>query len=121
MSNFIMPLLFLVSGAAVYYALRSRKAGQFVQERLLRLLIPLIFGMLIIVVPQAYFGAVSDGELTGGYNFLQIYWLYLQTLPELNWFHLWYLAYLLVFSLVALPVFVNWKRRKSVYSGWPRL
>jgi len=116
MSNFIMPLFFLVSGAAVYYALRSRKAGQFVQERSLRLLIPLIFGMLIIVAPQAYFGAVSHGEMTGGYNFLQIYWLYLQTLPDLNWFHLWYLAYLLVFSLVALPVFVNWKGGKSVIS-----
>jgi len=71
--------------------------------------------MFIIVVPQAYFEAVSHGEQLGGYNFFQIYGLYLQTLPELNWFHLWFLVYLFVFSLIALPVFLPFgKAAKSV-------
>jgi len=105
MDQWIMPLFFLLAGASVYYALKSRRIGQFIQERTLRLLIPLIFGMFIIVVPQAYFEAVSHGEQLGGISFFQIYGLYLQTLPELNWFHLWFLVYLFIFSIITLPVF----------------
>jgi glucans biosynthesis protein C len=117
MSQWIMPLFFLIAGAGVYYALKSRRPGQFVQERCLRLLIPLVFGMLVIVVPQSYFQAVSHGEQLGAYNLFQIYWLYLQTLPDLNWFHLWFLVDLFIFSLIALPLFF-WKGSplKSVIS-----
>ena len=81
MGQWIMPLFFLIAGAGTYYSLKSRRARQFIQERSLRLLIPLIFGMFVIVVPQAYFEAVSHGVQLGGYNFFQIYSLYLQTLP----------------------------------------
>lgn len=105
-SQWGMPLFFLIAGAGTYYALKSRRAGQFVQERTLRLLIPLIFGMFVIVVPQAYFEAISHGEELGGYNFFQIYGLYLTTLPDLNWFHLWFLVDLFIFSIVTLPTFL---------------
>ena len=116
LSQFIMPLFFLVAGAGVYYALRSRRAGQFIRERSLRLLVPLIFGMLIIVVPQAYYEAVSHGENLSGYNIFQIYWLYLQTLPDLNFFHLWFLVDLFLFSLIALPLFLSGRGKKSLVS-----
>ena len=115
LDGWIMPFFFLLAGAGSYFALRFRNSGQFAGERTMRLLIPLVFGMFIILVPQAYFEAVSHGEQLGGYNFFQIYGLYLQTLPELNWFHLWFLAYLFVFSLIALPVFLPFgKAAKSV-------
>lgn len=107
MSQWIMPLFFLIAGAGTYYALKSRRVGQFVQERTSRLLVPLIIGMFVIVVPQAYFEAVSHGEQLGGYNFPQLYWLYLQNLPDLPWFHLWFLAYLFVFSIITIPLFMT--------------
>jgi glucans biosynthesis protein C len=113
LGQWIMPLFFLIAGAGTYYALKSRRVGQFIQERSLRLLVPLIFGMLVIVVPQAYYQALFHGEQLGGYNFFQIYGLYLQTLPDLEWFHLWFLAYLFVFSLVAIPVFMTRKEGGS--------
>ncbi len=117
MSQWIMPLFFLIAGAGTYYAFRSRQAGQYMQERTLRLFIPLIFGMFVIVVPQAYFEALFHGVQLGGYNLFQIYLLYLQSLPELNWFHLWFLAYLFVFSIIVLPVFVPYnKQGNSVIS-----
>lgn len=103
--QFIMPLFFLVAGAGTYFALKSRRISQFVQERTLRLLVPLIFGMLVIVVPQAYFQALYHGVLLGGYNIFQIYWLYLQTLPDLEWFHLWFLKDLFIISLITIPIF----------------
>ena len=115
LDGWIMPFFFLLAGAGSYFALRFRKSMQFAKERTMRLLIPLIFGMFVIVMPQAYFEAVHHGEQLGGYNFFQLYGLYFQTLPELNWFHLWFLAYLFVFSLIALPVFLPFgKSAKSV-------
>jgi glucan biosynthesis protein C len=109
MGEWLMPLFFLIAGAATYYALKSRRPGQYVQERALRILVPLIFGTVVIVAPQAYFEALSHGAQFGGYNFFQIYWLFLQTLPTLPWYHLWFLAYLFVFSMVTLPILVTWR------------
>ena len=117
MSQWIMPVFFVLAGASTYYALTFRSAGQFIQERTLRLLIPLIFGMLVIVMPQAYFEAVHHGWQLGGSTFFQTYGLYLQTLPELHWFHLWFLAYLFIFSIITLPIFLTRSTGKSVISG----
>jgi peptidoglycan/LPS O-acetylase OafA/YrhL len=109
MGEWLMPLFFLIAGSATYYALKSRRPGQYVQERALRILVPLIFGTVVIVAPQAYFEALSHGAQFGGYNFFQIYWLFLQTLPTLPWYHLWFLAYLFVFSMITLPILVTWR------------
>src|SRR5512145_1784281 len=49
-----MPLLFFVSGIGTILALRSRSLRGFVAERTRRLLVPLVFGMLVIVPPQIY-------------------------------------------------------------------
>jgi glucan biosynthesis protein C len=113
MNEWLMPFFFLIAGASTYYALKSRRPGQYIQERALRLLIPFIFGMFVIAPPQSYFEAISHGAQFGGYNFFQIYWLYLQTLPtlpwHLPWHHLWFLAYLFVFSMITLPIFMTWR------------
>jgi glucan biosynthesis protein C len=113
-SQWIMPLFFLIAGAGTCLAMRSRNAGQYALERTMRLLVPLIFGMLVIVVPQAYFQAIFHGEQLSQYNFLQIYGLYftnlLKSLPWPEWFHLWFLKDLFIFSIIALPLFISWKK-----------
>ena len=109
-SQFIMPLFFLVAGAGTFLALKARSPGQYALERALRLLIPLVLGMLVIVVPQAYFQAIFRGTVLEGYNLFQIYGLYLQSLPEMNWFHLWFLKNLFIISLVAIPFLFSWGR-----------
>ena len=50
-----MPLFFLLAGAASWFALRRRTAGQYLLERVKRLLVPYLFGLLVIVPPQLYF------------------------------------------------------------------
>jgi glucan biosynthesis protein C len=40
-----MQLLFLLAGAATWFALRRRSGSQYAKERLMRLLIPFIFGV----------------------------------------------------------------------------
>jgi glucans biosynthesis protein C len=79
----------------------------------LRLFIPFVFGMFIIVVPQAYFQAVSHGELPAGLNLFQIYWLYLKSLPDMQTFHLWFLQDLFVFSIIILPLLITWGKNSE--------
>ena len=44
-----MPLLFLLAGASTWFALGFRSGRQYTKERFVRLLIPFIFGLLVIV------------------------------------------------------------------------
>jgi peptidoglycan/LPS O-acetylase OafA/YrhL len=104
-----LGLLFLVSGAATSFLLRRNPQG-FLAARSKRLLIPLLFGMLVVVVPQAYYEVVE--KLPGGYRdgYWAFYARYLAgddgfcsredclTVP--TWNHLWFVAYLWVYTLV---------------------
>lgn len=104
-----MPLLFMVSGLAVNFLLRNASAGGFAWSRLKRLLIPLLFGMAVVVPPQAYLQAVSNDAFAGNYlEFLVAYFTF-QPWPAnafdgshvgVTWNHLWYLPYLLTYSLL---------------------
>lgn len=105
-----MPLLFVVSGAAIMLALGTRTPGAFVADRLKRLLLPLAFGMVVLVPPQVYLERLWRGQFTGSF----LLWLpqaFEGTYPAGNtsWHHLWFLAYVLVLTLVLLPAFL-WAR-----------
>jgi surface polysaccharide O-acyltransferase-like enzyme len=105
-----LSLLFLVSGVAT--ACLFRKApDRFLGPRTWRLLLPLAFGMAVIVVPQAYYEVVE--QLPGGYHdgYLAFWGRYLQgdgsfcrdgdCLDLPTWNHLWFVAYLWVYTVVA--------------------
>lgn len=106
-----MCLLFFISGAAVYFLLESQPRWVFLNKRVPLLLLPLIFGMLVIVVPQVYVEANSTGVLVCP-NFWHFWYIYLdQTSAEfaphktigqmhLTWNHLWFLPYLLAYTLI---------------------
>jgi hypothetical protein len=112
MNQWRLSLLFFVSGAGAWYALGRRTAGQFAGERLRRLFIPLVFGMLVVVPPQIYAERLAKGQFTGSY------WDWYPSVfefvpyPEggsLSWHHLWFVLYLLCYSLLALPLFRFWR------------
>ncbi|OON68303.1 acyltransferase family protein [Hymenobacter sp. CRA2] len=106
-----MPLLFVISGVGATFALRRRTAGQFAGERLQRLLLPLVFGMLVVVVPQVYYERLTQGA--GYTSLLDFYPHYFEgTYPKGNfsWNHLWFIAYLLPFSLLSLPLFLQLRK-----------
>ncbi|MFZ5550407.1 MAG: acyltransferase family protein [Pseudomonadota bacterium] len=114
-----LALLFLVSGAATAMMLRPRP-GQaprpFVRERSRRLLLPLLLGMFVIVPPQAYLEVVSAVAYPGSY--LDFMRLYLQgydgfcdgdgCLELPTWNHLWFVAYLWVYSLLLWALLKAW-------------
>jgi glucans biosynthesis protein C len=114
-----MPLLFIVAGAGAWHSLERRTVGAFARERVSRLLVPLVVGVLLIVPPQVYFALRARGQDPGSYwHFLGRFFdvqvigsfpSFLRgansdTLFELG--HLWFLHHLLVYSLVLLPVFL---------------
>jgi peptidoglycan/LPS O-acetylase OafA/YrhL len=100
-----MPLFFLLAGASTCYALQFRSAGRYVRERFVRLLIPFVFGVLVIAPPQMYY-MLLDKEP----SFAKSFWTsYPQTLVMSvgdAGGHLWFILYLFGFSLVALPLFL---------------
>ena len=122
-----MALLFLLAGVSTWFALGFRSGGQYVKERFIRLLIPLIFGLLVIVPPQSYFGLLGHTGFSGSY--LEWYPNYFSINPAdmdgyfLGGFalgHLWFILFLFLFSLLALPLFLYLRRRDSGkrITGW---
>ena len=101
-----LPLLFLISGAALRFAMdKSESLKQFTWVRTGRLLWPLLFGMFIIVMPQAWLQLVENGEFTG--DVIDFYPGYLRneySITTPTWNHLWYVAYILVYTLMLAPV-----------------
>ena len=52
-TSFMMPLMFAISGASLFYAMGKGGFGKFVKDKVLRLLIPLLVGALTHVSLQA--------------------------------------------------------------------
>lgn len=108
-SLWMMPLLFVLSGAAVYYSLKSRSAGGFRRERFLRLMVPfLTLGLFVLGPLQIYLERLSHGQFAG--SFWAFYPHYFQGFygfgGNFAWMgvHLWYLLLLFLFSLLFLPL-----------------
>ena len=103
-----LPILFVISGMGTSYALARRNGRQFITERIKRLFIPLVVGIAFIVPPQVYFERVASGAFSGSFwEFWPVH-AFLGVYPEGNfsWHHLWFLPYLLVFSVVLTPLFL---------------
>ena len=110
-----MPMLFIISGAATYFALGIRSAGQYIRERFLRLLVPLIFGILTFVPFTIYIQHSNILSLQEGY--VGFFHIDLNNLDGMNGAftpaHLWFILYLFVFSLVGLPLFLALRSEKG--------
>ena len=107
-----MPLLLFISGAGTYMALGKRTPSQFARERFSRLFIPLLFGIFVVVPPQIYFEHITKYDS---------YWDFYKTIFEFqpypegsfSWHHLWFIAYLLVYSLLAIPLLIFLRSQNS--------
>ena len=102
-----MHLIFLISGMAAAFLLGKDRPGRFFGKRTWRLLLPLVFGMLVVVPIQPYAQGVTNGLVKPGFvQFLIDYYSH-KPWPEgafsgwkegFTWNHLWYLAYLWVYT-----------------------
>lgn len=118
-SLWFMPLFFFIAGAAAFYALKKRTGRQFLSERAKRLGIPFVFGMLVIVPPQIFTVYLQKPGNPASYI---AFWKFQFSVAPLTQFtagkvgdalitaytwetgHLWFILYLLIFCLLALPL-----------------
>ena len=131
----VMELFFLLSGVGTWYALKSRRAGSYVWERIKRLLIPLYtVGLLVLLPIQFYFELFTNSGYDG--NFWQLIPRYFDSLsfPSITQSphtllpmpfagHLWFLQYLFLISLLTLPLLLYLKSENGRHwiarlAGW---
>jgi peptidoglycan/LPS O-acetylase OafA/YrhL len=111
-----MPLLFVIAGAGMWFALGNRHGAGLIRERSLRLLLPLVAGMFLIVPPQIYFERLFRGQWDGGYaSFFFERVLQFQPYPQgdFSWHHLWFIVYLYVYVFLLLPLLLWWRSAKK--------
>jgi acyltransferase-like protein len=119
-----LTLLFLVSGAATRFMADKMSAGALAGRRTIRLLVPLLFAMAVIVPPQLYYEVVEKLDYADGY--LAFWGRYLAAdqgfctadgcLDIPSWGHLWFVAYLLVYTLL-LAALLAWARGPFLHLG----
>lgn len=126
-----MPLFFLLAGWSIVASLRTRGEEGFVRERLLRLGVPLLLGCVFMMPPIKYLelssgldlnhrGLFVSPALQAGFRqvipsglpemapfsetFAQFLPTFYSRLDRFTWAHLWFVAYLLTFTLLYRPI-----------------
>jgi hypothetical protein len=119
--NWRLSLLFFISGIGTAVLIKKRGTAAFAGERTKRLLVPLVFGILIVVPPQIYFERLAQGFEYDSYLdfYLQSFSTGFYPYGNISWAHLWFVAYLLIYSLLSIPLFRL--IRKSPQTGLSRV
>lgn len=105
-----MPLLFVIAGISARYALEKRSLKQFMGERVNKLLIPFLCGMVLLVPFQTLYNRKFFEGYQGG--ILENIRYFFTHYTDLSGYdggftpgHLWFILFLFLISLVTLPLF----------------
>ncbi|MEQ1494054.1 MAG: acyltransferase [Terricaulis sp.] len=115
-----LTLLFLVSGAATRFMADKMNAWKFTASRMGRLWPPLLLAVFVIVPPQAYYEIVealqeANGLASGHTSWLDNFYVKYVTasgdwcdadgcLPTPTYNHMWFVAYLILYTLALIPL-----------------
>ncbi len=113
-----MPLFFLVAGASSAISLKKRDNRTYIKERAVRLLVPFCTGLFLLALPQDYVEALNYGHFSDSFiEFIPFHLnnttglikntniLYSSALFAEFAHHVWFLAFLFIYSLLSLPLF----------------
>lgn len=120
-----MPLLFVIAGMSARYSLKKRSTKMFVQERIRKLLIPFISGMIFLVPIQTLYARKFFYGYEGGIIENLIY--FFTHLTDFSGYdggftpgQLWFILFLFIISLFSLivqrylPYEKAWKKLKGL-------
>jgi peptidoglycan/LPS O-acetylase OafA/YrhL len=134
-----MPLFFLLAGWSAHASLEGRGTTGFLRERVRKLWVPLATGCVLLMPSIKYLELRTglDANYTGLYvspalqpsfatvipqglpvmapfaeSFLEFLPTFFTRLDRFTWAHLWFVAYLLVFTVLYLPLF-RWLRARG--------
>ena len=115
LSQWRLSILFVISGMGTRFALSSRTQKNFLKERFFRLFLPLAFGMVIIVAPQVYIERIAHGDFEGTFFdfYTNNYFTGIYPSGNFSWHHLWFLPYLLIFSIVLSPIMIYFRNNPT--------
>jgi peptidoglycan/LPS O-acetylase OafA/YrhL len=118
-----MSLVFLLAGASAWFALLSRSSKQFISERFKRLLIPFIAAFIVLSPFQAYIMAyfIASGYSNFHGDLIQFFTYFFEHIHiggdlrflTIYGYHLWFLAFLYLISMMALPVLMYLKQARG--------
>ncbi|WP_318735081.1 acyltransferase family protein [Clostridium sp. JS66] len=113
-----MPMLFVIAGMSVYFSIQSRTSKQFINERVKKLLIPAIFGCIMLNPIMTYIYLISKNKNSTFINhFIDFFTKNPGDFVGLNGgftpAHLWFIIFLFAFSLVGMPIFIKLSDKKS--------
>lgn len=112
-----LPSLFLIAGIGTWFLTAKGVGPRFIGQRLLRLLVPLVFGAFFINV----FGGYAIARMTGEAGpFLPFWWSWLTDPEPRQMQHLWFLLNLAVYTLLCWPLFA-FRGRIGTSAPDPRL
>lgn len=114
-SPYFMPLLFVLAGISTKYALLKRTNKEYLIERIKRLFVPFLFGIVVLMPIMTYIADKFNCSYSGG--FLEHYSIFFTKYTDLigadGGFSLgqfWFLLYLLVISVVSVGIIALSKR-----------
>jgi len=97
-----LPSLFLIAGIGTWFITRNGAGRRFIGRRLLRLLVPALFGAAFLNLFGGYAVARMTGEAPG---FFAFWWLWLTDPAPTQVQHLWFLFNLALYTLLCWPLF----------------
>lgn len=114
-SPWYMPLLFVLAGMSLYYSLQKRTISHVIRERILKVALPLLSGIVLVVPFMTYYSMKFHNGFDG--NILDAYKVFFTKYTDLTGndggftpAHLWFLLYLLLISLVVLVIIAIQKK-----------
>lgn len=117
-----MTLLFALAGISSAYALRTRSGKEYVKERISKLLIPILFGIFLIIPVQCYIADIYHNGYSDGY--LEHYKVFFTRFTDLTGYdggftpaHTWFMLYLFIISMIALPIMLWYNGREKKING----
>jgi glucan biosynthesis protein C len=111
----ILPLIFVVSGASLFYAVGKgeggiKGAGRFIKAKALRLLVPWLVCVFTHASLQTYLEHLTHDQFSGSY--FQYLPQYYTSNLDLYGAHLWYLWVLFLFSVILYPL-MRWLKGRG--------
>jgi surface polysaccharide O-acyltransferase-like enzyme len=117
-----MTLLFTIAGISSAYALKKRNGREYAVERVSRLLIPLFFGILLVIPIQSYIADIFHNGYSG--NYFEHYGIFFTKFTDLTGYdggftpaHTWFMLYLFAISMLALPIMLWYNKRGKKIDG----
>lgn len=110
MTRFHMTILFFIAGITVRYSVTRRGIGDFVRNRIFKLLIPAVLVIAFLNPFDSFLYGIQKGTNLSYWENYKLFFTKISedftgTTPGFSPMHVWFLIFLFVFSMVLIPFF----------------